>query len=47
MIVMNADPTFRLRMKNKEALWVLGSFIRGRGGDAVHIPTQLTFNWVC
>ena len=20
---------------------------RGRGGDAVHIPTQLTFNWVC
>lgn len=21
--------------------------IRGRGGDAVHIPIQLTFNWVC
>lgn len=43
----NAYLTFRLHMENNEALLVLGSFLGTRGGDAVHILTQLTFNWFC
>lgn len=48
-IVLNADPTFRLHMKTMKLYWYRAHSWEhwGRGGDAVHIPTQLTFNWVC